>query len=120
MSVSLQIDPDTLIYGLHVRGVLKRSELSVCEKELASLITAGERPHILVTLEDFAGWEKGEDWNNLDFMFTHGDKIAKIAIVGAGAREAEVKAFTGAGLRPTPVRFFPAAEAGEAKAWLIE
>ena len=120
MSVSLQIDPATLIYELQIRGILKRSEFSVCENEFATRITAGERPRILAILENFAGWEKGEDWDNLDFMFTHGDKIAKIAIVGAGAKEAEMKAFTGAGLRPTPVRFFPAAEVEEAKSWLLE
>ena len=43
-----------------------------------------------------------------------------IAIVGAGQREAEVKAFSGAGLRPTPVAFFEAGELDRARAWELE
>lgn len=88
------------------------------EKEIAAWIDAGDRPRVLVTLEHFGGWEKGGDWDNFDFMFSYGDKIAKIAILGAGAKEAEVKAFTGAGLRPTPVVFF--SDSTEARAWLLE
>jgi hypothetical protein len=53
-------------------------------------------------------------------MFTHGAKIAKIAIVGGGTKEDELKAFTGAGLRPTPVRLFNAEETEQARAWLLE
>jgi hypothetical protein len=30
------------------------------------------------------------------------------------------KSFTGAGLRPTPVRFFTAEETEQARAWLME
>jgi hypothetical protein len=75
---------------------------------------------MLVILENFEGWEQGEEWSNLDFMFTHGENIVKIAIVGAGAKEAEIKVFTGAGMRPTPVEFFAADQLPAAKAWLLE
>lgn len=87
------------------------------EKEIAAYMDAGDQPRVLVMVEDFEGWEKDGDWDNFDFMFSYGEKIAKIAIVGAGAREAEIKAFTGAGLRPTPVVFF--ASAAEAREWLL-
>ena len=38
-------------------------------------------------LDHFGGWQKGGDWVNFDFMFSYGDKIAKIAICGAGDKE---------------------------------
>jgi hypothetical protein len=120
MSANLTYDPATQLAELHVRGILKRGELSGFENEIAGRIDAGERPRVLVLLENFGGWQQGEDWNNFDFMFSYGDKIAKIAIVGAGAKQAEVKAFTGAGLRPTPVGFFTADEIEAARAWLLE
>lgn len=120
MSASILSDPTTAIIELHIRGILKRSEFVSCESEVAARIAAGERPLMLVVLENFGGWERGEDWNNLDFMFTHGEKIAKIAIVGAGTKEGEVRAFTGAGIRPSPVNFFPAGEIEQARAWLLE
>jgi hypothetical protein len=120
MSATIQCDPASHLCELHIHGVLKRAEFSNCESELASRIRGGERPRLLVVLENFSGWERGEGWNNLEFMFTHGDKIARIAVVGAGEKEAEVKAFTGAGLRPSPVRFFPTGEIGDARKWLLE
>ena len=118
MSSTFQYDPSSQVCEFHISGVLKRSDLAAGEAEIATRINAGESPRILVLLENFDGWQKGEDWNNFDFMFSYGDKIAKIAIVGAGDKQAEVKAFTGAGLRPTPVEFFAATDA--ARDWLLE
>jgi hypothetical protein len=55
----------------------------------------------------------------MDFMFSHGEKISKIAIVGAGNKEAEVKAFSGAGMRRAPVEFFATGQEETARAWLL-
>ncbi len=120
MSANLTYDSATQLAELHISGILKRADLAGFENEIAGRIDAGELPQVLVLLENFGGWQTGEDWNNFDFMFSYGDKIAKIAIVGAGAREAEVKAFTGAGLRPTPVKFYTAEETETARDWLLE
>jgi hypothetical protein len=117
MPSQIQYDPASQVFEFHISGVLKRSDLAAGEAEMAARIDAGESPRVLVLLDGFGGWQKGEDWNNFDFMFSYGDKIAKIAIVGAGDKQAEVKAFTGAGLRPTPVQFFAAADA--ARDWLL-
>lgn len=119
MSANIHFDPATSIFELRISGILKRSEFVATENEFAAHIAAGERPLVLVVLNHFGGWEHGEDWNNLEFMFTHGEKIAKIAIVGAGTKESEVRAFTGAGIRSTPVNFFTAAEIEQARAWLL-
>lgn len=99
---------------------VRRVEQLLCFGELLAALSAGGSPRGLLVLKNFGGWEKGGDWNNLDFMFSCGEKIAKIAIVGAGNKEAEVKAFTGEGLRPTPVKFFAEAESDAARAWLLE
>ncbi len=120
MSANLTYDPATPLAVLHIRGILKRADMANVENEIAQRIDAGERPRVLVLLENFGGWQAGEDWNNFDFMFSYGDKIAKMAIVGAGMKESEVKAFTGAGLRPTPVKFFTVEETDAARAWLLE
>ena len=120
MSVNLAYDPATQLAELRISGVLQRSDMAEVENEIARRIDAGERPRSLVLLDNFGGWQKGEDWNNFDFMFSYGEKIAKIAIVGAGTKEYEVKAFTGAGLRPTPVKFFTTEETEAARAWLME
>jgi hypothetical protein len=120
MSANFTYDPATQLADLHIRGILKRAEMAEFEKEIAQHIDAGGQPRIMVRLENFGGWQKGDDWDNFDFMFGYGDKLAKIAIVGAGAKQAEVKAFTGAGLRPTPVEFFDEVDIEQARAWLLE
>lgn len=120
MSVTLEFDSSTKIAELRIHGQLESAEYAPCVKELASLIDSGKRPRLLVLLEHFSGWQKSGNWISFDFMFTHGDKIAKIAIVGAGTWESEVKDFIGAELRPSPVRFFQAGEADQAQAWLLE
>lgn len=120
MSANLTYDPATQLAEVHISGILNRADMADFENEIARRIDAGELPRVLVLLDGFGGWQKGEDWNNFDFMFSYGDKIAKIAIVGAGDKQAEVKAFTGAGLRPTPVEFFTVEEIEAARAWLLE
>ncbi len=120
MSANLTYDSATQLAELHINGILQRADMAEFEKAIAQRMDEGERPRVLVLLENFGGWQKGVDWNNFDFMFSYGDKIAKIAICGAGDRQSEVKAFTGAGLRPTPVKFFTAAETEAARAWLLE
>ena len=61
---------------------------------------------LLVLLEDFTGWERGGGWGDTDFFFSHRNDFEKIAVVGNPKWEAQVLAFTGAGLRKGPVRMF--------------
>jgi hypothetical protein len=105
---------------LHISGIWKRSELDAGQAELADKIDAGAEPRLLAILEDFEGWERGADWNDLEFLFSHSDKIARIAIVGEPRWEVQALAFGGAGVRHAPVRFFPPDELGAARAWLAE
>jgi SpoIIAA-like len=70
--------------------------------------------------ENFEGWERGADWNDLDFYISHGRKISRIAIVAELRWEALALAFAGAGVRLTPVEFFPPSELEQARSWLAE
>lgn len=117
MPVLIQNEPGNLTV-LRASGILKRSEFANVQAGAARAIDAGEKPRVLAILENFAGWEKGADWNDLDFMLSHGNEIAKIAIVGDPRWEPEALAFAGAGFRRAPVKFFPAPQLAEARAWL--
>ena len=66
---------------LRISGTLKRSEFGAEQEALAAHIDTGSKPRLLVLLENFKGWEHGADWNDLDFLFLHADKISRIAIV---------------------------------------
>jgi hypothetical protein len=80
MTVQIQYQPDD-IYVLRISGILKRSEFAAEQSALARQIDTGSKPCLLVILEKFEGWERGADWNDLDFMISHSGKISKIAIV---------------------------------------
>ena len=106
------------IYVLRISGILKRSEFAASQKDLARKIDTGSKPRILAILENFEGWERGADWNDLDFLITHGGKIGRIAVVADPQWEVQALAFAGAGVRGAPVRFFPPTKQIEARNWL--
>jgi hypothetical protein len=108
------------IYVLRISGILKRSEFGAEQSALARNIDAGSKPRLLVILENFEGWERGADWNDLDFMISHGGEIAKIAIVAEQRWETLALAFAGAGVRRAPVKFFAPNELEQAQTWLAE
>src|SRR3954470_5748816 len=108
------------IYVLQISGMLKRSEFAAQQELIAQKIDAGARPRLLVVLEEFEGWERRADWNDLDFLLAHSGEIAKIAIVSEPRWEAHALAFAGAGIRRAPVKMFAPAQIAEARSWLAE
>jgi hypothetical protein len=119
MSAQIQYQADD-IFVRRISGILKRSEFGAEERALARHIDSGSKPRLLVILENFEGWERGADWNDLDFIFSHAGKISKIAIVAEPRWETPALAFAGAGVRRTPMTFFPSNELEQARSWLAE
>ncbi len=117
MSANLEQHDDRLLI-LRVGGELKKSELDAVQSEFVQKIAGTGPATLLVLLEDFAGWERGEQWGDTDFFFSHRNDFEKIAVVGDPRWEAQVLAFAGAGLRKGPVKMFPEREESEARAWL--
>ena len=119
MSASLE-EHDNRLCVLRVSGELKKSELDAAQSEFVQKIAGAGTVKLLVLQENFTGWERGEAWGDTDFFFSHRDDFEKIAVVGNPRWEAQVLAFTGAGLRKGPAKFFSETEESEARAWLAE
>jgi hypothetical protein len=119
MSASLEQHDDRLCV-LRVSGELKKSELDAAQSEFVGKIAGAGTVKLLVLLENFTGWERDEAWADTDFFFSHRNDFERIAVVGNPRWEAQVLAFTGAGLRKGPVKFFPETDESEARAWLGE
>jgi len=119
MPVQIKYEPNETCV-LRISGILKRSEFGAEERALARHIDTGLKPCLLVILENFEGWERGADWNDLDFLISHGGKIYKIAVVAEPRWETLALAFAGAGVRRAPVKFFPPSELEQARSWLAE
>jgi hypothetical protein len=117
MPVTMEYDPND-IFVMRMSGTLKRSEFAAQQDAIAKKIDSGSKPRLLVIVEKFEGWERGADWNDLDFMISHGGEIARIAIVAEPKWETSALAFAGAGIRGAPVKFFQPNELATARAWL--
>ena len=119
MSANLE-QHDTRLLILRVGGELKKSELDAVQSDFVQKIAGTGTVKLLVLLENFSGWERGEQWGDTDFFFSHRNEFEKMAVVGNPRWAAQVLAFTGAGLRKGPVKFFPETAQSEARAWLAE
>jgi hypothetical protein len=80
MAAKIDYQPNDICV-LRISGISKRSEFAAKQSALACKIDVGAKPRLLAILEEFEGWERGADWNDLDFLISHGGEIAKIAIV---------------------------------------
>jgi hypothetical protein len=119
MAIQIEYEANDICV-LRISGVLKQSEFTAEQSALSRMIDTGSRPRLLVILENFGGWERGADWNDLDFLFAYSHKIAKVAILAEPRWEALALAFAGAGVRRAPVRFFQSNEMEQARSWLVE
>src|SRR5438067_7579667 len=117
MPIEIEHEPND-IYVLRISGTLKQREFATEQAGIAGRIDSGSKPRVFVIGENFGGWERGADWNDLDFMISHGGEIAKIAIVAEPRWEVQALAFAGAGVRRAPVKFFPPDQFAVAHAWL--
>jgi hypothetical protein len=73
---------------------------------------------ILVLLEDFLGWERGADWEDVNFQGEHDRDIEKIAIIGDEKWRNLVLAFTGKPFRPVEIEYFTPSQLEQARAWI--
>lgn len=101
-----------------VSGALKKQELATAQAELVKSLTPAGKAKSFIILENFAGWQRGEDWGDVSFYFEHSDQVEKIAIVGDPKWEGEALMFVGAGLRRAPVKYFPTGHEQEARLWI--
>ena len=109
------------LYVLRIGGTLNKATLDNVQSLGQRAIEAGARNlKVLLFLEDFRGWKRGDDWGDLDFFARHEANVAKIAVVGDPRWEAETRLFLGAGRRHGEVRFFPEHFEGRARTWLAE
>lgn len=117
MGITVQQENPNL-YMIQVTGMLKKSELDAMQTAAAKELQPDSSFKLLIILENFKGWQRGPDWGDMNFYAEHGDKIAKIAIVGEPKHESDWLMFTGAGFRRAPVKFFPPEQIEHARQWL--
>lgn len=102
-----------------ISGVMTPADQQALEGLARRLINAGLTLSLLVTLEEFEGWKRDPAWeDDLDFIASHGNAVARIAIVGDRRWRDEAFLYVGKGFRRTEVEFFAPESIEAAKAWL--
>lgn len=103
---------------VEVSGILGEKDFAASESALAEIIERRGAVRLLVRAEGFLGWARGGSWGDVSFQARYDDRIEKIAIVAPKRWEDLALAFSGKGLRPVAIEYFPNEELERAKAWL--
>jgi hypothetical protein len=105
---------------MHIRisGVMTMADQLMLQKAGMKVIEQCGNARLLVTLDNFKGWDKGADWGDVGFMLGQGKNITKMAIVGEKRWEDDVLVFVGKGIRTTDIEFFPTSALMEAEDWI--
>lgn len=118
MGATIRQEPKD-IWLVRISGALRKEEMDAIQAAAMKELGADDDAKVLVVVEeDFRGWVGNEVWNDMTFFVKHGDRIAKIAIVGDPKWEKRMLMFTGAGFRRGEVKYFAGARLPEAYAWL--
>jgi hypothetical protein len=105
------------IVTMRVSGTLLEPELASAQKTLANIIRQQGKVRVLVLVEGFEGWGRGE-WNDIEFQERNDPSVEKMAIVGDKKWKDLALLFTAKGLRPFPIEYFAPGEQAKAQAWL--
>jgi hypothetical protein len=117
MPITTQHERDN-IYRVELTGSLRKADFDRSQAQLAGEIGRIGPIRLLFLLREFDGWERDGDWNDLSFYVRHGDRIERIAIVGAERWRAETMMFAAADLRRAPVEFFNEDALDDALTWV--
>ena len=105
---------------VRLTGVLHKAELDAIQREGVQAASPESPAKVLVIAEGFEGWHRDDSWGDVSFVLTYGDRIDKMAFVAEPQWEDQLLMFAGAGIRRTPIKFFPLAQIEQARAWLAE
>jgi hypothetical protein len=105
------------IVTARVTGVLTQPDLARLQESVVALLRQQGSLSILVIVEDFRGWQEGDEWGEVSFM-ENDPYIRKMAIVGEKRWEDLILVFTAKLLRPFPIEYFQPSDLARAQAWL--
>jgi hypothetical protein len=119
MAVTVELESEKLAI-VRVSGLLKKSDMDAMQADASKLLEQkpDARFGVLLIIEDFEGFESGQNWGDMSFYAAHGDKMAKIAFVCDPKRQQDWMMFLGGGIRPAPVKYFPLDKIPQARMWL--
>jgi hypothetical protein len=107
------------IMTIKVMGLFTYPEQIALQKASIDNIPKQGKISILYLLEDFQGWSKDDNWEDVSFQEKSDPYIQKMAIVGEEKWQDLALMSVGFGFRSFPIEYFQADELEQAKAWLM-
>jgi hypothetical protein len=104
--------------SVKIKSILKKSELDQMQEVAKKAIEREGKVRILVTLDNFLGWERGDDWGDISFDIKHDKDIEKIAIVGDEKWRDLTLAFLAKPFRPMEIKYFDSSQIDRARSWI--
>jgi hypothetical protein len=108
------------VHRLTLSGLLTWAEFqSFLSQVEAGNVFASGKVRVLIHLENFSGWEPGDQWGDVSFFFRHDQDIERIAVVGEPRWRDQMQMFLFADYRQAEARFFAETDLEPARAWLM-
>ena len=107
-------------FVISAEDVLTSHKLIEFKNNISPAIDRSRRNKVLVLAENFSGWSKEGDWENLEFLLEHDPYIQKIAVVSGDKCKVWLLTFLGAGMRMASVKSFMVGEEQNARNWLMQ
>jgi hypothetical protein len=114
------IDVSDRVVTFRITGQLTYSEFAAAQEHATDLIRRQGKMRFLVLVENFIGTAKAGNWGDLSFQAQNDPFIEKIAIVGDQKWEDLALLFTGKGVRPVAIEYFPPADLEKARTWVAD
>ncbi len=115
MPVDAREETGDLVH-LTVRGRMTTPDQAALVYFITKAVQRHGRIRLLVTLDDFAGWEDDEGWDDAGLRIADDSAIVKAAFVGDPKWQDGILAFVGKPFRTIPTEYFTAEAA--ARTWL--
>ena len=106
------------VVSIRLSGLLQKVDMTALQELALQLIGQGKRLRLLAIIENFQGWDKKDDWNDIGFLMEHGDDFVKMAFVGDEKWKDDAFLFAGKGFRSTEIEFFPPTALRDAERWV--
>ena len=119
MSVEFREEDNGKVLVLTLTGKLTKQDYEHFLPEVERLIKSHGKLRMLVHMHDFHGWKLSALWEDIKFDVKHFTHIERLALVGEKKWEAGMAVFCKP-FTTAAVRYFNAADYGEALAWLNE
>jgi hypothetical protein len=119
MSIRLTEINEGQVLKVQITGKLHKEDYQQFVPLTEDLIKRHGKLRLLVTLDDFHGWDAGALWEDVKFDLKHFNDIEQLAIVGQSKWEERMATFCKP-FTTAKIRFFQETQMEAAAAWLID